>query len=289
MPTPHGCLEVAVVPDGSHVVRLAWDDTELLWSTDGPWPRDTRLRCDPLAAWPDEAEVVDAAGVRHVSRRGPSLDVLLDRGVLHRCRFVLGPAAIDDRGSGLPGVDDVVWWQTGSAARGIPPRQRVPTARERGIDRLDVVVDTREQRAWDFSGVADCEVVTRVGKLDAGDYAVVVDGELVAAVERKKGGDFRSGLTTGRLSEQMAVLSTLPRAAVVVESSYARVLNSKRVARGRVADLVAAVQASFPEVPVVFAGSRDGAEEWTWRWLAAAWSHHVDETDDRLAGARRRR
>jgi hypothetical protein len=275
-------LTIARTADGRHALRVPVDGGSLLFTTDADWPRERRLRCDPLAAWPDDAEVVDEVAVVEAARRGPSLDLVLDRGARHRCRFVVGPDELDDRGSRVDGASDVVWWQTGASSRTTPPRQRVPTARERGVDRLEIVVDSREQRRFDFDDVRDCELVVATGKLAAGDYGVRDGDTLVAAVERKKLSDFTSSLTSGRLSEQLAVLATLPRAAVVVEVSYSRVLSSKRVARGRMADLVAAVQASFPTVPVVFAGTRPAAAEWTWRYLAAAWSHHLDERGCRL-------
>ena len=48
---------------------------------------------------------------------------------------------------------------------------------------------------------------------------------------------------------------------------------TKRITRARMADLVATAQASYPQVPTVFAGNRACAEEWTWHFLAAALAH----------------
>lgn len=55
---------------------------------------------------------------------------------------------------------------------------------------------------------------------------------------------------------------------------------------GFVADLLARVAVRYPTVPVVFAGSRTLAEEWTYRYLAAALAEA--RGDDRFgAGGRR--
>ena len=234
-----------------------------------PWPDDGPTACAPLAAWPEDAEVVDEVAVRGVLRNGPSLDVTLDRHARGWCQLTVGPSEVDERGS-FTSDDQVVWWQDAAAIAVAPPRQRIATARERGVESLEVVVDTREQRHWTFEGR---DVVLVHDKLDCGDYAVRLDGEVVAVVERKRKSDFASGLMRGRALPQLAALSRLPRAAVVVESSYARVLNSKRITRKRMADLIATAQASYPTVPTVYGGNRAGAEEWTWHFLAAALSH----------------
>lgn len=284
-----GTFVVAIDPDAPADQRyrisvpVAGHDRSLRLASPEPWPGNQRLRCyrddaDGGAARSfDGLEVVDEVAVVSSERRGPSLDVVLDRKARSRCRFVVAPVELDERGSAATD-EQGVFWQTGASAAQAAPRQRVPTARERGVVELDVVVDTREQghTAWTFEGLP---VTTSREKLDAGDYAVVdSDGAVIAAVERKKASDFASCLTTGRMPDQMAALSCLPRAAVVVEASYARILNRKRVTRDRMADLVAAVQASFPAVPIVFAGTRDTAQEWAYHWLATCVSHHDDET-----------
>lgn len=253
------------LPDGADVVL----DAAVAWPTDGP------VACRPLAAWPTDAVVVDELAVVEVRRHGPTVDVLLDRHQRGWCQLVVGPAEVDDRGSYVGG-EQVVWWQDAAAISVAPPRQRMATARERGVEELEVVVDTREQAHWTFE---DRPVQLVHEALPVGDYAVRLGGELVGVVERKKQSDFTSGLMRGRALPQLAALSRYARSAVVVESSYARLLRHKRITRKRLADLVATAQASYPTVPTVFAGSRDAAEEWTWHFLAASLSHARAERD----------
>jgi len=223
--------------------------------------------------WRDDATVVEEIGVVEVRRHGPSIDLVLDRHQRGWCQLTVGPDEVDDRGSYV-GDDEVVWWQDAAAIAVAPPRQRLATARERGVEELEVVVDTREQRAWTFE---EHPARTVTGKLDVGDYAVLLDGEPVAVVERKKKSDFASGLMRGRALPQLAELSRMRRAAVVVEASYTQVLRSRRITRARMADLIATAQASYPSVPTVFAGSRPSAEEWTWHFLAASLAHAQQE------------
>lgn len=271
-PTP--ALLTVAESDGGFVVRLPGPDGDpVVLASAVPWPTDGPVACRPLSGWPAGARTLEQVAVVETRRHGPSIDVLLDRHVRGWCQLTVGPGEVDERGS-FVGDDEVVWWQDAAAIAVAPPRQRMATARERGVERLVVVVDTRERSPWTFEG-RDVEVVA--AKLDAGDYAVLLDGEPVAVVERKKQSDFQSGLMRGRALPQLAALSRFPRAAVVVESSYARVLRSRRITRARMADLVATSQASYPSVPTVFAGSRDAAEEWTWHFLAAGLAHATAE------------
>jgi hypothetical protein len=58
-----------------------------------------------------------------------------------------------------------------------------------------------------------------------------------------------------------------------VEDRYADVFKLGHVTPGFVADLLAAVQVRYPNVPIVFCDTRPLAEEWTFRFLGAALSY----------------
>jgi hypothetical protein len=103
-----------------------------------------------------------------------------------------------------------------------------------------------------------------------GDYGVVVEGRLVAAVERKSLADLTGSLLSGKLGYALGELAALPRAAVVVEDRYSEVFKLERVRPATVADGVAELQIRWPNVPIVFCETRQLAEEWTYRYLAAA-------------------
>jgi hypothetical protein len=57
---------------------------------------------------------------------------------------------------------------------------------------------------------------------------------------------------------------------VVVEDRYARLLDAEHVRPAVAADALAEAQVRWPAIPIVFCDTRPLAEEWTYRWLAAA-------------------
>ena len=132
---------------------------------------------------------------------------------------------------------------------------------------MEISVDIRERYPFTF---ADRQVTTRREPLRAGDYGLVVDGVLQASVERKSLTDLVSSLTTGTLKFQLTELSAIPRAAVVVEDRYSRVFALEHVRPSVVADGIAECHIRFPSVPIVFCETRKLAQEWTYRFLAAA-------------------
>lgn len=113
--------------------------------------------------------------------------------------------------------------------------------------------------------------------LSCGDYAVVVDGRVAASVERKSLADLASSLTSGRLRFALAELAALPRAAVVVEERYSQIFALEHVRPAQIADALAELQVRWQNVPIVFCDNRKLAQEWTYRYLAAARSWALDE------------
>ncbi len=154
----------------------------------------------------------------------------------------------------------------------MPPGQRVPSARPSG-DRLAITVDTRERYPYEFSGRP---VQTTRQALPAGDYAVLDGDRVVAAVERKSLEDLVKSLVDGKLGFLLAELAALPTAAVVVEERYGALASAPRVTAGWPCELLVRLQVRYPAVPIVFAGSRKLAEDYTHRFLATAAAHHRD-------------
>jgi hypothetical protein len=159
---------------------------------------------------------------------------------------------------------------------------RTPTARAAGLATLDILIDTREQYAYRF---AKQQVSTQKRALPCGDYGVVHDGRLLAVVERKSLADLVSSLLNGKLRFALGELSSLPRAAVVVEDRFARIFDLDRVRPAVVADGLAELPIRWPTVPVVFCDTRPLAEEWTYRYLAAAttWADSEENAADRVS------
>lgn len=246
----------------------------LVFRTSGTWPRTKALYCYPVPAgeWPAEPELVVTCGVRSCVRRGAAIDLVLDRGRENRSQIVFTTA----RGR------EAVFWQSPRTRKQARPNVTTPTARAAGIAQLELVVDSHEQYPYRF---ATQQVTVAKQALPCGDYGVVADGRLIASVERKSLVDLVSSLTSGKLRYAVAELAALPRAAVVVEDRYSGVFKLDRVRPALVADGLAELQVRWPNVPIVFAETRQLAEEWTYRFLAAAhtWALTEIAAADRLA------
>jgi Lsr2 len=63
----------------------------------------------------------------------------------------------------------------------------------------------------------------------------------------------------------------------VVEDRYSQVFTQDRVRPALVADGLAELQVRWPTIPIVFCETRKLAEEWTYRYLAAAHTWATDE------------
>ncbi len=247
--------------DGEHVVLKARDR----------WPRTAKVYCHRAEGWPDEPELIEDVAVRSCVRRGPAVDLILARPRENRSQLVFAQ---------LKNGREAIFWQTAKTTRRARPGVRVPTRRPPGWPVLPVLIDTRERYPYRF---ARQSVSLERRALPAGDYGVELDGRLIAAVERKTVADLAKVLVDGSIGYLLADLSSLGRAAVVVEDRYAELYKLDRVASGFVPDLLARVQVRWPSVPIVFCETRPLAEQWTYRFLAAALSEMAalrDNGDD---------
>ena len=255
-------LLIAVNPDPDsrlpYLMRLPLGDG-MVFRTSGTWPRTKALYCYPASVeeWPADPEIVERVGLRSCVRRGAAIDLILDRGRENRSQLVFTKA----RGR------DAVFWQSPRTRKQARPDVRTPTARAAGIADLEIIADSHEQYPYRFGG-QQATVLRRA--LPCGDYGVLFDGRLVASVERKSVADLVASLTSGKLRYALAEMAVLPRAAVVVEDRYSAIFKLDRVRPALVADGLAEVQVRWPNVPIVFCETRQLAEEWTYRFLAAA-------------------
>jgi ERCC4-type nuclease len=246
----------------------------LVFRTRDTWPRTSAVYCHPApkSEWPSTPEVVDRVALRSCARHGAAIDVVADRSREQRSQIVFTRA----RGR------EMVFWQSPRTRKQARPDVRVPTARAAGLVELEILVDAHERYAYTFP---DQQVRTTRKALACGDYAVTVDGQVVAAVERKSLSDLVSSLTSGRLRFALGELATLPRAAVVVEDRYSQIFTVPYVRPAQVADGLAELQVRWPSIAIVYAETRKLAQEYTYRYLAAAYAWATDEqaTLERIA------
>lgn len=240
-----------------YLLRLPLPGGDLVLKARDTWPRTAKVYCHRAEGWPEHAEIIEEVPVRSCVRRGPAVDLVLDRARENRSQLVFTRV---QRGR------EAIFWQSPRTVRDTRPGIRIPTRRAAGWQELSILVDTRERYAYRF---ARQQALTTRRALPAGDYGVELDGEVVAVVERKSLANLAASLVDGSLAFALAELCTVERAAVVVEGSYAGVFRLEHVKPGFVADLLARVQARYPSVPVVFCDNRRLAEEWTFRFLGA--------------------
>lgn len=259
-------FRIARNPDGeSTLPYLLWvpvGSAPLVVKAKDVWPRTAKVYCH-RGEWPEEPEIVEETPVRSCVRRGVSIDLVLDRARENRSQFVV---------TTLAGGREGIFWQTANTSRKTRPGMRLPTKRSAaGV--LEIVVDTRERYAWKFERQ---QVALRKRALTVGDYAVEVDGEVVAVVERKKLTEIAGNVVDGSLLVTLGELATARRAAIVIEDRWADVFRLTYVAPAMVAEMLAAAQVRYPNVPIVFCENRPLAQEWTYRFLGAA-SAFADE------------
>lgn len=267
-------LLIAVNPDPDsrlpYLMRLPLAGG-MVFRTSGTWPRTSALYCYPVSAdeWPEDPNIVERVQLRSCVRRGAAIDVVLDRGRENRSQLVFTKA----RGR------DAVFWQSPRTRKQARPNVRTPTARAAGLADLEIVADSHEQYPYRFAS-QQATVVKRA--LPCGDYGLIHGGRLVASVERKSLTDLVASLASGKLRYALAELAALPRAAVVIEDRYSAIFKLDRLRPAMVADGLAELQVRWTNVPIIFCETRQLAEEWTYRFLAAA--HAWAETEAAVPG-----
>jgi len=240
----------------------------IMLATRAPWPADNDLYCHPVDEWPHHPKVVEQCEVNVCRRRGKAIDLILNRRQRRRSIFVWTK---NKKGRTL------IFWRSASSMKGARPGIRVPQARALR-SRLTVAVDTNERYAWRF---ADHHVRLVERELPAGDYGLFHDSDLIAAIERKKIDDLATASVSGRLTFTLQELAVLPYSAVIVQGRLSDLMEHESVRSGWLLNLVAALQIQFHRVTWMFAETRSIAEDYAYRWLAAAYkAYHYHRAHD---------
>ncbi len=261
---------IARNPDGDstlpYLLRIPLGEAGIILKSRETWPRTAKVYCHRVEEWPDDLEIVERVPVRSCIRRGAAIDLVLDRGRENRSQLVI---------TRVRGGRQAIFWQTARTAKQARPSVSIPKARASGVPALEIVVDSHERYAYRF---ADQQAVVRRAALAAGDYGVLREGQVLASVERKSLEDLVSSLTSGKLKYQLAELASLPRAALVVDNRYSEIFKLEYARPSVVLDGLAECQVRWPQVPIHFCETRKLAQEWTYRFLGAAWAAaHEDD------------
>ncbi|TME53470.1 MAG: hypothetical protein E6I60_08915, partial [Chloroflexi bacterium] len=172
-----------------------------------------------------------------------------------------------------PGHSRVTDFLAQKTAQAANPGARIPRGRAAGA--LTIAIDTREKYGWKFAG-RPLAIERRA--LPAGDDVAIVDEAVVAVVERKTLENLATSLSDGGLAFQMQRLAEVARAAIVVEGDYPDLFRTQPGRGSWLADMLGRLAVRYPEVPVIFSGSRRFAEEWAYRFLGAVAADRVESS-----------
>lgn len=226
------------------------------------WPGVKDVFCYQLDALPPGAELVEEVPVQSCWRAGKAVHLVLQRSRRRRSMFVW----TQSRGRTL------IFWRTQKTMQSARPGLKTPQARRLEID--EIAVDLREQYPWRF---AKQKVTCVLRELPVGDYGVVIEDALVGAIERKSVEGLIAAATDGTLNFALAELSRLPFGALVVEGRLSDVFKqATHVNHGWLMSIIVALQVMHPKVNWIFAETRDFAEEYAYRWLAAVYKTTSD-------------
>jgi hypothetical protein len=215
------------------------------------------------AALPPEPEPVDSCGIVAVTRYGRKLTVILDRKNRKRSWFI----TIEKQSKTDPHrTYQQTFWITQSSAAA---RRGGAFLSSRGKEHdLCIVRDSRERYGYRFP-----RHNVEEGVLTSGDYALKNDaGEVIAVVERKTKDQVLHDISTLEvLRARLLEMTRLYRhKAVVIEATYADLVDPKKnrfYTGGTVADVLADLTVSFPEVQFVYCSNRKFAAEWVERFF----------------------
>lgn len=87
-----GLFVLARNPDSDsslgYLLSVPVEGATLMLKARARWPTTARVYCHPLEHWPAEAEVLEEVPVRSCRRRGPAVDLVLDRARENRSQLV---------------------------------------------------------------------------------------------------------------------------------------------------------------------------------------------------------
>jgi hypothetical protein len=137
-----------------YLVRVPLGPNGIVVKARQPWPRETKVYCHRAAGWPVDAEIVERLPVRSCTRRGPAIDLVLERARENRSQLVIAHA----RGR------EMIFWQSPRTAKQARPAVRAPKARAHG-QVLEILIDAQEKYPYTFSHQ---QATTTRQRLDAG-------------------------------------------------------------------------------------------------------------------------
>jgi DNA excision repair protein ERCC-4 len=140
------------------------------------------------------------------------------------------------------------------------------------MTKIPVIIDTREQKSWDFAQYEDFEIY-RQG-LPSGDYSILGMEERVA-IERKSLGDAVQTLIQGwlRFRKELCRLSGYDMALIVIEANLSDIIEHRYESEASPESVLARISEIMIDhnIPVFLAGDHESAGRIAARFLRMAW------------------
>jgi len=207
-------------------------------------------------------EPIEICNILSKREYGKKMEILLNRKIKKRCWFLF----LEKEYKTKPGeFYEQIFWITQSSAKIRRKGAYIPKGSKELV--LEVILDKRERYPYRFE-----KAIIKKENLPVGDYGLVKDGKVIAVVERKTLDNFIHEISTyDVLKISLQEMRQFRYRAVVFESPYADFINPKKnnfYKPTYIAEILADLFVSFPDIQFVFCDNRKFANEWIYRWFS---------------------
>lgn len=222
----------------------------------------------------DEGEEIETVLVWKYGVYGKKAMVILDRQKQKRCSFLFLTRAYKQK----EGEYEQIFWQTQQGLTQHKSKYKLSYNKKQN---LKVFVDSRERYAWNFPGAEEVRE-----NLPLGDYAIKDEYGILAVVERKTFNNIMHEFgNLNKFHHQLSELENCKNSALIIEANYSDFLDKEKIkpyAGFFAAKALGQIQASHPQLPVVFTGNRKSAIVWCYNFFVNISARAKDRSGDYL-------
>jgi ERCC4-type nuclease len=208
----------------------------------------------------DEGPEVERVSVWRYGVYGKRATVILDRARQKRCSFLFLTRAYKQK----EGEYEQIFWQT---QQGLSQHKSSYKLSYNKKENLRVFVDTGERYPWKFPGAEEIRE-----NLPLGDYCIKDEYGILAVAERKTFNNLMAEFSNlKKFHQHLSELENCRHGVLIVEANYADFLNKEKIKPYKgffAAKAVGELQASHPQLPVIFAGNRKLAIVWAYNFFS---------------------
>lgn len=222
----------------------------------------------------DEGEEIETVSVWKYGVYGKRATVILDRQKQKRCSFLFLTRAYKQK----EGEYEQIFWQTQQGLTQHKSKYKLSYNKKQD---LKIFIDSRERYAWNFPGAEEIRE-----NLPLGDYAIKDEYGILAVVERKTFNNIMHEFgNLNKFHQQLSELENCKNSALVIEANYSDFLDKEKIKPYTgffAAKALGQIQASHPQLPVVFAGNRKSAIAWCYNFFVNISARAKDRSGDYL-------